>query len=868
MEEIVRKEIGGIKFGLFSPDVIRRMSAMEILVPELYDQDGFPVEGGLMDPRLGVVDPGMRCRTCAAKVGSCPGHFGHIEVAKPAIHVRFGKDIYHWLSATCNTCGKVKVGKDKRERFFKLFTLADEEGTNKDKERLIKDIITTAKSEKACPFCTAVQAKVEWEKPTTYFRDGEKLTPSEVREDLEKISDEDLPLLGIDPDSARPEWTILTVMLVPPVTARPSITLETGERSEDDMTHKLVDIMRINTRLKENMASGAPAVIIEDFWELLQYHVTTLLDNEVAGIPPARHRAGRMLKGIVQRIKTKEGRFRRNLAGKRVNFSARTVISPDSNIGVDEVGIPYEIGMILTVPVYVTDDNLKWLKTLVSKGDESLEGANYVIDNESNRLRITDFNAENLSEQLQPGWVVERHLQDGDVVLMNRQPTLHKISIMGHKVRLLPGRTFRINPSVCPPYNADFDGDEMNLHVPQGEESRAESLYLLGVPYNLRSPRFGGVIIGGWRTQLSGSFLLTLDDTKLSREEAMQLLYESGAEVKLPNQKEFTGKEIFSAILPKDLSMKFMSKAAKSGKLKSGEVVIENGQLISGVIDDNAIGSFGGVMLDRIIQDYGAEYAGNFLNQVTKLSLKYLSMRQISVGIDDLSISKEVRREINSEVKKYEKKVSGLIDKFKKGKFEPWPGLSVEETLETEIINNLNKTRDSAVNLVADNLNLPNPAVVMAISGARGKLLNVGLMSGLVGQQAIGGGRPNRGYYSNRTFPHFESGDIGTKSKGFVANSYSTGLDPFEFFWVSASGREGLTDTGVKTPKSGYMYRRLSNALQDLKIDYDRTVRDASGIIVQFLYGEDGVDVNKSDFGEVSLKKITEVLKNDSKKAK
>ncbi|MBR9680791.1 MAG: DNA-directed RNA polymerase subunit A', partial [Candidatus Altiarchaeota archaeon] len=370
MEDIVRKEIGGIKFGLFSPDVIRRMSAMEILVPELYDQDGFPVEGGLMDPRLGVVDPGMRCRTCAAKVGSCPGHFGHIEVAKPSIHVRFGKEIYNWLTAMCHNCGRIKITKEKRERFFKLFKLAGEEGTNKDKTNLMKDIIVSAKAEKACQFCTTAQPKVEWEKPTTYFMDGEKITPAEVREYLEKIPDEDLPLLGIDVDSARPEWSILTAMLVPPVTARPSITLETGERSEDDMTHKLVDIMRINTRLKENMASGAPAVIIEDFWELLQYHVTTLIDNEVSGVPPARHRAGRQLKGIVQRIKTKEGRFRRNLAGKRVNFSARTVISPDSDIGVDEVGVPYEIGKILTIPVYVTDENIDWLRSLVKLGSE------------------------------------------------------------------------------------------------------------------------------------------------------------------------------------------------------------------------------------------------------------------------------------------------------------------------------------------------------------------------------------------------------------------------------------------------------------------------------------------------------------------
>ena len=869
MEEIVRKEIGGMQFGIFSPDSIRKLSAMEITVPELYDQDGFPVEGGLMDPRLGVVDPGMRCRTCGARVGVCPGHFGNIEIAKPVIHIRFGKEIYQWLAATCSSCSRLKIKQSRREFYLRTMKILEDEGTTRDRNRLIQEMIKEARAKKSCPFCNEPQLKIDWEKPTTYYIDGFKITPAEVREKLERIPDEDLELLGIDTDVARPEWAVLTVLMVPPVTARPSITLETGERSEDDLTHKLVDIMRINTRLKENMASGAPAVIIEDFWELLQYHVTTFIDNQVSGVPPARHRAGRMLKGIVQRIKTKEGRFRRNLAGKRVNFSARTVISPDSRINVDEVGVPEEIARVLTVPVYVTDENLEWLKELVLRGPDEMDGANYIIDDEGNRLRLTDFNKETLAEQLKTGWIVERHIANGDVVLMNRQPTLHRVSIMGHKVRILPGRTFRINPSVCPPYNADFDGDEMNMHVPQGEEARAEALNLLGVTYNLRSPRFGGLIIGGWRTQLSGIFLLTMKGTKLPRDEAAQLLYYCGVDADLPKKPEFTGKEIFSYILPEDLTISFKSKAGKSGKLKEGaEVVIKKGKLLRGVIDDGAVGAFGGILLDRIIQEYGDDYAVGFMNRMTNLALGYLAIHQISIGIDDLSVPKDVQKEIDKQVRSAERGVQRLIDSYQKGKLSPWPGLTKKETLESEIINKLNKARDGAVNVVAENLNLPNPAVVMAISGARGKLLNLGLISGLVGQQAIGGGRPSRGCYSNRTFPHFERGDVGTRSKGFIAGSYAKGLDPFEFFWVSASGREGLTDTGVKTPKSGYMYRRLSNALQDLRVDYDGTVRDASGTIVQFEYGEDGVDVNRSDFGRINFNRIAEVIKNDSKKAK
>jgi len=867
--EIIRKAIGGVRFGLLSPEFIRKMSVVEITVPELYDQDGFPVEGGLMDPRLGVIDPGMRCRTCGGKVGTCPGHFGHVELAKPVIHVRLAKEIYKWLLATCSECGKVKVEKKVKEHFLKELKRLEEEGTPREVDEVLNQVVKEARKHKHCPHCGAPSRKVEFEKPTTFYFDGEKATPVDVREWLEKIPDEDLPLLGLNPEAARPEWAVLTVLPIPPVTVRPSITLETGERSEDDLTHKLVDILRINLRLKENMASGAPAVIIEDLWELLQYHVTTLIDNETSGVPPARHRAGRILKGLVQRIKTKEGRFRRNLAGKRVNFSARTVISPDSRIGVDEVGVPYEICKILTVPVYVTEDNIEWLRQLVRNGPEELDGANYVIDSEGNRLRITEFNREQLAEQLEPGWIVERHLMDGDVVLMNRQPSLHRISIMAHFVRRLPGRTFRINPSICPPYNADFDGDEMNLHDPQGEEARAEAMRLLGVRYNLRSPRFGGVIIGGWRTQLSGLFLLTLKGTKLPREKAQQLLYEAGIDVELPkNKKEFTGKELFSILLPRDFSIRFKSKAAKSKKIpeEETEVVIENGKLVKGVIDENAVGAFSGVLLDRIIQEYGPDFAIDFINKMTNLALIYLRMRGITIGVDDFEIPDEARKRIKEVLDEAERDVYEMIERYRRGEFVPFPGMTVEQTLESEIVNRLNRARDKAVEIVAEYMHLPNPAVVMAISGARGKLLNIGLIAGAVGQQAIAGGRPTRGYYSNRTFPHFKPNDIGTKSKGFVRNAYGTGLDPFEFFWVSAAGREGLTDTGVKTPKSGYMYRRLSNALQDLRIEYDGTVRDASGVIVQFVYGEDGIDVNKSDWGSIDLERIAEVVVNASKK--
>jgi len=519
------KRIRRIKFGLLSPQEVRKMSATKIITADTYDSDGFPIEMGLMDPRLGVIDPGLRCRTCGGRPGECPGHFGHIELAAPVIHIGFAKLIRKMLQATCRKCGRLLLDEEAKKKYQDDVKKLKKIGRSTDD--VIKDVFKDSIKTKVCPYCGEEQKDIKFEKPTTYIEEGHKLMPSDVRDRLERIPDDDVELLGIDASNARPEWMVLTVLPVPPVTARPSITLESGQRSEDDLTHKLVDIIRINQRFQENREAGAPQLIIEDLWELLQYHVTTFLDNEVSGVPPARHRSGRPLKTLSQRLKGKEGRFRGSLSGKRVNFSARTVISPDPNLDIDEVGVPLEIAKEMTVTMNVTPQNMKECKEYVRRGPDRHPGANYVKRPDGQRIKVTDRNCEELAEMLGPGWKVDRQLKDGDVVLFNRQPSLHRMSIMAHKVKVMPHKTFRLNPTVCPPYNADFDGDEMNLHVPQTEEARAEARILIAVEENMLSPRFGGPIIGGIHDYITGLFLLTRGTTLFDENDALELLRKS-----------------------------------------------------------------------------------------------------------------------------------------------------------------------------------------------------------------------------------------------------------------------------------------------------------------------------------------------------
>ncbi|MCX6814620.1 MAG: DNA-directed RNA polymerase subunit A' [Candidatus Aenigmarchaeota archaeon] len=820
-----------LEFSLMSPELVKNMARVRIVTSDLYDADGYPVEGGVMDPRMGVIDPGFHCRTCGGGIGDCPGHFGYLELAKPIIHVLYTKFVYYLLKHTCRKCSRIMTVAAKSPKAGK------------------KSTATAAK----CPHCNAQQKKVTFAKPYAFYEDKEELSPMTIRERFEKIPDGDLKALGIR--GGRPEWLILTLFPISPVTMRPSITLEGGERSEDDLTHKLVDMVRINQSLKENIDIGAPEFILNDLWELVQYHISTYFDNELTGVPLARHRSGRPLKGIVQRLKAKDGRIRGNLLGKRVNFSARTVISPDPRLSINEVGVPEIISQELTIPEYVTNLNIKHVKELLRSGK-----VNYVLRPDGRRIKVSEDNKKDLIDNLTIGWTADRQLQEGDIIIFNRQPSLHMVSMMAHRVKITPYRTFRMNPSVCPPYNADFDGDEMNLHALQTEEARTEAECIMDVKYNIKSPRSGGPVIGLDLDQISGIFLLTKKTTLLSKEDASQLLAEAGIEADLPDKKEFTGKELFSMLLPKGLNMEYKANCCencddctRSGCEHDAWVIIKNGEVKSGCIDAKGVGAFKGKIISKIDTLYeDSEEVKNFIDRAGRLGIAFLMRRGFSLGISDLDLDSSVHMRIDQEIKKAEKESNILIEKFKKKELKILPGLTAEASLEAQIMNTLASGVSNVSDIIADNIK-KSDIIVMAKSGSKGSMINTTQMAAVVGQETILGKRIKRGYM-NRTLPHIRPGDLSPMSHGFVSRGFKDGLTPFELFWNIMNGREGLMDKSLRTRKSGYMQRRLINALQDLKVQHDLSVRNANNQIIQFMAGEDGVDPTKSDNGKINWK--------------
>ncbi|WP_435117488.1 DNA-directed RNA polymerase subunit A' [Halolamina sp. C58] len=923
------KEIGEISFGLMDPETYRDMSATKVITADTYDDDGYPIDMGLMDPRLGVIDPGLECRTCGQHSGSCNGHFGHIELAAPVIHVGFAKLIRRLLRGTCRDCGRLSLTEDEQAEFAERLERAKELGD--DPDDVLKAAIRQARKTSRCPFCGETQYDIKHEKPTTYYEvqdvlageyseiiaeamqpddedddgispqeladetgialdrindilggefrpreedrkalekaldidlteeDENKLMPSDIRDWFEDIPDEDLANIGVNPETSRPEWMILTVLPVPPVTTRPSITLDNGQRSEDDLTHKLVDIIRINQRFMENREAGAPQLIIEDLWELLQYHVTTFVDNEISGTPPARHRSGRPLKTLSQRLKGKEGRFRGSLSGKRVNFSARTVISPDPTLSLNEVGVPERVAREMTQTMNVSERNLEEARTYVRNGPEGHPGANYVKRPDGRRLKVTEKNCEELAEKVEPEWEVSRHLTDGDIIVFNRQPSLHRMSIMAHEVVVMPYKTFRLNTTVCTPYNADFDGDEMNMHALQNEEARAEARVLMRVQEQMLSPRFGENIIGAIQDHVSGTYLLTRNNPEFTENQALDLLRATSVdELPEPDGEQdgepvWNGRTVFSELLPDDLNLEFRSEA-------DDEVVIEDGQLVQGTIDEGAIGAFGGDIVDTITKEYSKTRARVFVNEVATLAMRSIMHFGFSIGIDDESVPPTADEQVDEAIDDAYERVDELIETYRAGDLNSIPGRTVDETLELKIMQTLGKARDSAEDIAGDHFADDNPAIVMARSGARGSMLNLTQMAATVGQQSVSGERINRGY-EGRTLSHYERGDLGAKPHGFVENSYRSGLTPREFFFHAMGGREGLVDTAVRTSKSGYLQRRLINALSELEAQYDGTVRDTSGTVVQFEFGEDGtspVKVSSDEDDPVDVEAITQ----------
>ncbi|KAJ3336300.1 hypothetical protein HDU93_003104, partial [Gonapodya sp. JEL0774] len=691
----------------------------------------------------------------------------------------------------------------------------------------------------------------------------EDMNPKRVLDLFRRIPDQDVECMGMDPVHGRPELFLWTAVPVPPVAIRPSVGQEASS-NEDDLTVLLSDIVIVNTRLREIMRTGRDVKVLMEHWDFLQLQCGMLVNSDLPGVQNFPPMLNRIKRGLVQRLKGKQGRFRGNLSGKRVDFSARTVISPDPNLAIDQVAVPEQVAMIMTYPERVTAHNKEVLKRAVRNGVDRHPGAVYIkvaATGEKNFLKFGNRDA--AAERLVEGDVVERHMRDGDVVLFNRQPSLHKLSIMSHFAKIRPWRTFRLNECVCTPYNADFDGDEMNLHLPQTEEARAEAMALMNVKHNLITPRNGEPLVAATQDFISGAYLLTRRDVFFDRAWICQWLCGMGdalLHIDLPPpailkpRALWTGRQLFSALIrpnrtsPVIINLETRTRNYDKGTkvpemdVNDGYLVIRNSEIMCGVIDKSVIGgeSKNGIFY-AIMRDYGVAQAAGCMNRLAKMCARFLGNRGFSIGIDDVQPGLVLSRRKEEVVAKGYADTDELIMKSQRGELENLPGCNETQTLENKISGVLSKIRDDVGGICLAELHRHNAPIIMSLCGSKGSKINVSQMVACVGQQIISGSRIPNGFM-DRSLPHFPKNSRTPAARGFVRNSFYSGLTPSEFLFHAVSGREGLVDTAVKTAETGYMQRRLMKALEDLVSHYDTSVRNSVGGMIQFRYGDDGLD--------------------------
>ncbi|XP_074598393.1 RNA polymerase I subunit RpI1 [Brevipalpus obovatus] len=646
-------------------------------------------------------------------------------------------------------------------------------------------------------------------------------------------------------------------------------------------------------------------------WNRLQTLVNRIYDTEMDNLPDNKGK-NKKKGGVRQVLEKKEGLFRKNMMGKRVNFAARSVISPDPYISVDEIGVPEVFATKLTYPQPVTPWNIDQLKQAVLNGPNVHPGARSVVfengtvmnlksDDREQRARISSL----LGQHGRGTKTVNRHLISGDVLLVNRQPTLHKPSIMAHRARILQGeKTLRLHYSNCKCYNADFDGDEMNAHFPQNELARAEAYNVVSVNKQYLVPKDGSPLGGLIQDHIVGSTLLTLRGNFFNRQDYQQLVFYAlsslNKSIKILKPAIWkpvplwSGKQVVSTVIlnlipagkeppslcisakvgskalvqsqPKDWTLTQYFSPIQPSELCDSTVIIQKGEVLTGVIDKANIGPTPYGLIHCCYELYGGIVSNSLLSAFSKLCTLYLQIYGgISLGIEDILVepkSDAIRRKIikkslsvGDEVAAQALHLDVDCDKdLLKSKLQEWH--TSQDTALMKALDSCMKGKTDEINngittaCLPDGLvkKFPNNHLQMMIqSGAKGGTVNALQISCLLGQIELEGRRVPL-MMSGRTLPSFLPYDTSPRAGGFVTGRFLTGIRPQEFFFHCMAGREGLIDTAVKTSRSGYLQRCLVKHLEGLTVQYDGTVRDSDGSLIQCLYGEDGIDILKSQF--------------------
>jgi DNA-directed RNA polymerase beta' subunit len=876
------REISSIQFGLFSNEEIVKMSVANIKKTKLSTEHGC-----VYDIRMGSLDNNIKCETCNSFPKICPGHYGHIELCRPILHPLFYKRIVTLINLICIKCFRLIFTKEQLE----LKDILKYKGKNR-----FNKIVLNLKKIEECGHCEnpIPEFKLVTNENNIYMiykEDNEKLTVllsvEEIKHTFSKIIDEDIELMGFNNSLMHPKNLIMENFIVIPPAARPYVISE-GNICDDDLTNQILEIVKINNALAKELL---PNNKVQKLIQSLKFRISTFFNNSNG---KAKHSTnGRPIKGIKERLTGKSGLIRDHLMGKRCEKTGRTVIGPDPTLKINELAVPYEIAENLTIPVKVTTYNIKSLQNLVDKEQAKHLLRNnrkinlkYAMQDNGTKLEIGDviirnneridvlffnqvLNEGDLLERkgvllsdikypkkrnipIQVGDIIERKLQDNDIVLLNRQPTLHAASMQAMNIIIKPHKTFRFNLSITKPFNADFDGDEMNIHVPQTLEGQTELKLLSSSEQQIISSQSSKPNMAIVQDSLLGAFKMTDGFNIIKKEQFFNIAIKTNLTLdniissikhirhvlkqKGKNPISFHGKGLISLILPRDFNYEFKNKGSQNEPI----LKIYRGVLYEGVLNKIVLGQSHNSLIRIIEKEYGSKEVCNFIDNIQFITNGWLLLKGFSIGIGDCVIEGEEQK----------KKIENVIHKCyieAEGIKETTTHPNIREIRVTAA---LSKAKDIGLRIAKDSLSTENNFLSTVNSGSKGDFFNIAQITGLLGQQNLFGQRILPVLNNNtRTLPHYPFNDLPVEleyeSKGFIKHSFIEGLNPKEFYFHAMTGREGICDTSMNTAKSGYIQRRIIKLAEDMIVHYDGSVRDNSGKIYQNAYGEDYIDPTK-----------------------
>lgn len=899
-------EIAGVQFGIMSADEVRRLAVVECDEVSLYTKSA-PTPRGVLDHRMGTVDQRLSCGTCGQDPRNCPGHWGRIELPLPVLHIAFIETVRKVLNCVCYCCSRLRLG---ASDVADLPVVPD--GSTQRKQRLAS-IYSTCRNRKACPHCsspcplvvrTPTGLATEWAHldPSSFgsaeergFCTGNSLDPRLALEILQDILEEDLQTLGIDPEGSHPKNMVLTVLLVPPPVIRPSIMVSEGSRArgQDDLTTQLLEIVKRVSGLKETLSDDSPSPQVArtplsvetlDAWDRLSQDVWAYMHNTPRGNQSSK-RSGVPRQCLFSRLSGKTGRFRSNLQGKRVNFSGRSVISPDPLLDVDEVGVPEVMALQLTTQERVGPQNAAALAARVLRGANRIDGAESVITRDGTSIQLK-YCCSREQLRLENGWIVERPMQTGDWVIFNRQPTLHRSSMMGHRVQIMPGKTLRCNLAVVSPYNADFDGDEMNVHVPQSPAATAEVRGLMAVTHQVVAPQASRPVMGIVQDALLGAHLMTSPDVLLTAPDFMAIImaaHRKGDDIAARTQLPppafiapvalWTGKQLIEVLLPRvslhhgdvEEVWETVTDDASVSTVASHPVIIHNGHFVSGQLNKATMGASTGSLTHHVLLSSGNTRAVEFMGDAQRVVNRWLMEYGFSIGIGDCVPSGPVDTQMRESIDQALRRIDALQEELPRwssvtlGNTNDSGGTTLEKlAVERTIHSMVSRAQMSTGSMVRKEMRHGNGLGAMVSAGSKGNNINICQIMLCVGQNCVNGNRIGRDGPDDRTLPSYPHGDQSVDGAGFVSNSYLLGLTATESFFHAKGGREGLVDTAVKTSKTGYLQRKLVKGMESHRAEADLSVRDASNNLVEFLYGGDGMDPAKLEPTEVIAYRLSD----------